>query len=106
MSFVPLVRIWVWASALTAFAGWLLSALGQLNRVGYAAFAGVVFVCLWAGRKYLGWGPTGRIGNWRKTRARFRRKGEPTLLQIRMPENLEREIGPPAHTQGCPLEKA
>ena len=73
MSFVSLVRIWVWASVLATFAGWLLSVLGQLNRVGYAAFAVVVFVCLWVGRKYLGWGPPERIFNWRKTRARFRR---------------------------------
>ncbi len=73
MSFDPLVRIWVWVSVLASLAGWLLSALGQLNRLGYAAFAGVVAVCLWLGRKLLAWDPPGRGLNWRKIRARFRR---------------------------------
>src|SRR6267378_6721550 len=43
MSFVPLVRLWLWVSAVAAAAGWTLSALGQLNRTGYG-FAFAVFV--------------------------------------------------------------
>ena len=54
MSFLPLVRIWIWVSVLASAAGWLLSALGQLNRTGYAVFAGVVVAGLWLGRKALG----------------------------------------------------
>ena len=41
MSFLPLVRLWLWISALASVAGWILSALGQLNRPGYAAFFAV-----------------------------------------------------------------
>ena len=47
MSFLPLVKIWVWFSALATLAGWLLSASSQLNRVGYAAFTAVVVIVLW-----------------------------------------------------------
>ncbi len=36
----PLVRLWIWISAFASLAGWTLSALGQLNRIGYTvAFA-------------------------------------------------------------------
>ncbi len=35
MSFVPLVRLWLWVSAFASAAGWTLSAFGQLNRTGY-----------------------------------------------------------------------
>ena len=49
MSFLPLVRLWLWISVLASVAGWSLSALGQLNRPGYvvffAVFAAVVFIC-------------------------------------------------------------
>ncbi len=72
MSFLPLVRVWIWLSVLASVAGWLLSALGQLNRVGYAVFGCVVVVCLWLGRKALGFTAGGAF-NWRKTRTRFGR---------------------------------
>src|SRR5580698_2527552 len=40
MSVRPLVQFWLWISACAALAGWILSALGELNRPGYlAAFA-------------------------------------------------------------------
>ena len=35
MTFVPLVRLWIWVSAFASAAGWTLSAAGQLNRAGY-----------------------------------------------------------------------
>jgi hypothetical protein len=73
MSFLPLIRIWIWVSVLASVAGWLLSALGQLNRVGYAVFGAVAVVCLWVGRKALGLAPAERVFSWRKARSRFRR---------------------------------
>jgi hypothetical protein len=98
MSFLPLVRIWIWVSVLATLAGWLLSALGQLNRPGYAVFGVVVAVVFWLRRKALGrvfnapvaadgslsieknaptavggYTASGRLFNWRKVRARFRR---------------------------------
>ena len=73
MSFLPLVRIWLWVSVLASVAGWLLSALGQLNEAGYAVFGAVGAVGLWFGRQPLGLtSPRGR-GSWTKVRARFRR---------------------------------
>src|ERR1051326_9110178 len=41
MSFLPLVRIWIVLSALASATGWLLSAIGHLDRVGYF----IVFGC-------------------------------------------------------------
>lgn len=44
----PLVRLWIWISAFATLAGWTLSALGRLNRAGYAvafaAFAVFIFI--------------------------------------------------------------
>ncbi|MGB7746441.1 MAG: hypothetical protein WBN75_04060 [Verrucomicrobiia bacterium] len=73
MSFLPLIRLWLWVSALASVAGWTLSALGQLNRPGYAVcfvvFAVVVFTC----RKELGLVP-GKAGlRGKKFLRRFRR---------------------------------
>ena len=73
MSSLPLVRIWIWVSVFASVAGWLLSAFGQLNQIGYAVFCGVVFVALWSARKYWGWTPPSWVFNWRKLQARFRR---------------------------------
>ncbi len=73
MSFLPLVRIWIWVSVLASVAGWLLSALGQLNRAGYAVFGGVVALLFWLGRKYWGWTTLGWSFHGGRVRARFRR---------------------------------
>ena len=72
LSFVPLVRLWLWVSAFASVAGWTLSACGQLNRTGYGiAFAALV-VFLWLGRKDLGLVPGGKLVGWGKIRRRFR----------------------------------
>jgi hypothetical protein len=73
MSFLPLVRIWICVSVLASVAGWLLSALGQLNKAGYAVFWTVGAVSLWFGRTALGLAPAGGLFNWRRVRTRFRR---------------------------------
>ena len=73
MSFLPLVRIWIWVSVLASIAGWLLSALGQLNRVGYGIFLILAAGGLWFGRYTLSLLPPGRLFNGRKLLARFRR---------------------------------
>jgi hypothetical protein len=54
MSLLPLVRIWLWLSTLATLAGWSLSALGALNRVGYLVFGGVASVALWCLRRASG----------------------------------------------------
>jgi len=54
MSFFPLVRLWLWISVLASVAGWSLSALGQLNRPGYAVFFAAFAVLILICRKKLG----------------------------------------------------
>jgi hypothetical protein len=49
----PIVRLWIWISVFASLAGWALSALGQLNPIGYtAAFAvaAIVFLLGWRQR--------------------------------------------------------
>lgn len=41
MSFLPAVKIWLWASVFASVAGWTLSLFGQLNWIGYLAIMGV-----------------------------------------------------------------
>jgi hypothetical protein len=54
MSFVPIVRFWLWISAFASAAGWTLSALGHLNRTGYGIAFAIFAIFLWlAGRS--GW---------------------------------------------------
>jgi hypothetical protein len=45
---LPFVRLWIWISVFASLAGWILSALGQLNRVGYAiGFAAFIGFLVW-----------------------------------------------------------
>lgn len=71
MSLLPLVRIWIWISVLAAAAGWILSAMGQLNRVGYLVFFGVSIAVFLFGRRRLGWSPGRWSLNPKKLRRRF-----------------------------------
>src|ERR1039458_6714081 len=73
MSFLPLVRIWLWVSVLASVAGGLLSALGQLNEAGYAVLGVAGAAGLWFGRKALGLTSPRGLCHWKKARARFRR---------------------------------
>ena len=57
MSFLPLIKLWIWVSALATLAGWALSAVGQLNRVGYLVFGGLAAVAFWLGRRVSGGKP-------------------------------------------------
>jgi hypothetical protein len=73
MSFLPLVRLWLWISVLASVAGWALSAPGQLHRPGYAVFfavfGAVVFIC----RKELGLVQGKKNSRGKKFLRRFRR---------------------------------
>jgi hypothetical protein len=73
MSSLPFVRIWIWISVLATSAGWVLSALGELNYGGYLTFFAVAAIIYLFGRKRWSW----RVGtveiNWRVLRRRFRR---------------------------------
>src|SRR5436190_150520 len=86
MSLLPLVRFWIWLSVIASAAGWILSAVGQLNRGGYAvvfAVAAAVFVVL---HRYfddypfsLQPSPSGRAGINARPSANLRSPGFSTL---------------------------
>src|SRR5689334_13393091 len=73
MSFLPLVRLWIWLSVFATAAGWMLSALGQLNRAGYGIFFCFSALVLWFGRKAWGEEWPAHFFRWHKFRRRFGR---------------------------------
>ena len=73
MSFLPLVRLWLWVSAFATAAGWILSVLGQLNRPGYTIFFAVSAVFLFFFRKELGTVSGNKTSRLKKILRRFRR---------------------------------
>src|SRR5882762_3174914 len=73
MSFLPLVKLWLWISVIASVAGWTLSALGELNRAGYAIFFFMTALLLWFGRRRLQLFSSNRASGWKKFRRRFRR---------------------------------
>ncbi|HTX21913.1 MAG TPA: hypothetical protein VMD27_08680 [Candidatus Aquilonibacter sp.] len=76
MSFLPLVRFWIWVSAFATLAGWTLSALGQLNRPGYAVSIAAFVLFIFFRRKDLvprREPPAKKISRGKKFLRRFRR---------------------------------
>ncbi len=71
MSFLPLVRLWIWVSVFASAAGWTLSALGQLNRAGYGIALAVFILLMWVARREWSGMPGGKNGGWAKIRRRF-----------------------------------
>ncbi|HEY2328810.1 MAG TPA: hypothetical protein VGI63_03235 [Verrucomicrobiae bacterium] len=69
----PLVRLWILISAFASLAGWTLSALGQLNRPGYAVCFGVFAVFVFLRRKDLDFGSAGKFFCVKRFLRRFRR---------------------------------
>ena len=68
-----IVKLWIWLSALASLAGWSLSAIGQLNRAGYALFflaAAVIFFAWHRGRQLRAGELTPK---WKSILYRFRR---------------------------------
>jgi hypothetical protein len=73
MSYLFLVEFWIWVSSLASVAGWTLSALGQLNRPGYAVFFAAAAVLVLFCRKKLGLDSCKKRSCWGKIHRRFRR---------------------------------
>src|SRR5215469_6988333 len=73
MSPRPVVQLWIWISVFATLAGWILSALGELNRTGYAVafalFAGFIVL----NRRSLGFSKERFSFAVRKAFRRFRR---------------------------------
>lgn len=70
---MKLAKFWIWWCALANLAGWSLSAVGQLNRAGYAVFFGVAAAIFFLCRKKFGFQATGIFPGWKKILRRFRR---------------------------------
>jgi len=68
-----LVEVWLWISVLANAAGWILSALSQLNRTGYIVFFGITAALVWWGRKAVWHHAPGPGFKWQRLRRRFRR---------------------------------
>ena len=45
------VKLWIWLSVFASLAGWSLSAVGELNRAGYAVCFGLAAVIFFLGRE-------------------------------------------------------
>jgi hypothetical protein len=73
MSFLPLVRLWLWVSVLATVAGWTLSVPGQLHRPGYAVFFAVFIAIVFLCRRELGWIPCKKQSCAKRFLRRFRR---------------------------------
>ncbi len=70
MFFLRAVKFWIVLSALASIAGWTLSALGMLNKTGYALFAAAAVVLIFLFRKSLV--PSPAAGTLKKLRHRLR----------------------------------
>jgi hypothetical protein len=88
------VRLWLWLSVTATLAGWSLSAIGQLNRAGYAIFfalaAGVFFLC----RQKINFPPP------KKFLRRFRRPLPLAFLILAVLVFLGGAISPPSNYTG------
>lgn len=73
MSSLSLVKFWLWASALATAAGWILSAVGQLNRTGYTIVCGIVVVFLSLRCRTLWRDLRDTAAHWKRVGHRFRR---------------------------------
>ncbi|HEX4342300.1 MAG TPA: hypothetical protein VH255_02860, partial [Verrucomicrobiae bacterium] len=73
MSFLPLVKLWLWVSVLATLAGWTLSALGQLNAVGYAVFFAMFVAFIVVYREQLKFASPKTSSRVKKFLRRFRR---------------------------------
>ncbi len=69
----PFLKLWIWVSAFATLAGWTLSALGQLNRSGYAVAFTVLAVFFFFCRRGLEFSRENRFSRNRKFFRRFRR---------------------------------
>ena len=73
MALIPFLKLWLWVSAFASAAGWILSALGQLNHSGYAVLFAAFAVFVFFFRQELGFDCGSLISGWRKFLRRLRR---------------------------------
>ena len=73
MLFLRAAQFWIVLSTLASVAGWTLSALGMLNKTGYAIFGGAVILLGVAFRKSFLFTPVSPVREAQKLRRRVRR---------------------------------
>lgn len=93
---ISVVRLWIWLCALATCAGWMLSAIGQLNRSGYAIIFTLALVVFFFNRKSFGW----RFQNRGKVLNRFCRPLPFAFLALAILILLGGTIYPPSNYTG------
>ena len=73
MFFLRAVKFWIVVSTLASLAGWTLSAVGMLNRIGYMIFAAFVALAIFLFWKSSLLAPLSPVQEFGKLRRRFRR---------------------------------
>jgi len=106
MSFVPLVRLWIWISVFASAAGWTLSAFGQLNRTGYGICFIAFVIFLIAGRKQLDLFPAAKSFCLKKFLRRFRRPLPLCFAALAVLIFLGGAIYPPSNYTGLNYREA
>jgi hypothetical protein len=104
MSFVPLVRLWLWVSVFASAAGWTLSKFGQLNRTGYGIFFAAFVVFIFFARKELL--PTVNFSSSKKFLKRFRRPLPFCFVALAVLIFLGGVIYPPSNYTGLNYREA
>ncbi len=94
--FLRSTKLWIWWSALASLAGWSLSAIGQLNRIGYGVFFGLVAVVLffYRGKIHFSFPPPGKFLR------RFRRPLPLAFLVLALLVFVSGVIYPPSNYTG------
>lgn len=102
MSFQKLVKFWIWLCAITTLAGWGLSTIGQLNRVGYAVVFLAAAVALFVSRKQSDW----KLPDWSRLCRRFRRPLPLAFLVLTVLIFVGGAIYPPSNYSGLQYRAA
>ncbi len=80
MTFGSPIKLWLWLSTVACFAGWSLSACGQLNQVGYIGFFIPALVLFFQSHKSKTNSTFQKASRWKKNFQRFRRPLPATFL--------------------------
>lgn len=100
MSFLPAVKLWICVSVLASLAGWGLSAVGFLNRVGYAVIGVAAVVVFFEARARSGVSFIPGPWRWRKIRCRFTRAFPLMFLALALLVFLGGVLYPPTNHTG------
>jgi len=96
------VRFWILASTLLVSAGWILSALHQLNRAGYAAVLAIAGIAIFFCRRKTKWRlPKNPAQLFQKFRRRFKRPAPFIFLLLTLLAFLSAALLPDLNYDAC-----